>query len=415
MVRPHRGTWAQQALRTLPPLLFLFALAAACHAQNRDVLCNLGTGNFTAQFRTGVAVRVGAARNGGLAERLCQAALSWGNQNLVIADQAAQVDVDAFGSDLGLGVPVVAFQIKKSANTCCVEYRIYSLRQPPKLLQTITGGDFFSAADTDLDGAVEIWTDDAASVDGFDHLVVGQLDFSPTVVLRYTRGQLFDVSPEFQPYFDEQIATVKAKLDAQDLRDFQASDGILPAPVPFSAEALRRRDRLQGVKVKVLEIVWAYLYSGRDDEAWRALAELWPPGDAARMRAAILQARGRGIRAQVHGVSTGASARHKNSARIYDALTETQKGKAEVIPPEPILLRRAAPLGPEDQDLATSELQLILVVDAAGKVRSAQAAADARRFDAGMKSATANWKFIPAFKGTQAVASRSGFIVSLTR
>jgi hypothetical protein len=414
VVRPHRATLAQQVLTTLAPLLFLFALADACHAQNRDVVCNLGTGNFTAQFRTGVAVRVGAARNGGLAERLCQAGLSWANQNLVIADQAAQVDVDAFGADLGFGVPVVAFQVKKSPSACCVEYRIYSLRKPPKLLQTITGGDFFSAADTDLDGAVEIWTDDAASVDGFDHLVVGQLDFAPTMVLRYTRGQLFDVSSEFQPYFDDQIATVRANLDPQDLRDFQASDGILPPPVPFSAEALHRRDRLQGVKIKVLEIVWAYLYSGRDDEAWRALAELWPPGDAARIRTAILQARGHGIHAQVHGVSTRVSTPHKNSARIYDALTEIQKGKAEVIPPEPILLRRSAPLGPEEQDLATSELQLILVVDEAGKVRSAQAA-DAHKFDAGMKSATANWKFIPAFKGTQPVASRLGFIVSLKR
>ncbi len=415
MVRPYSATAAGRGLQALVGLLFFLAISSTCRAQNRDVVCNLGTGNFSEEFRTGITVRVGAARNGGLAERLCEAALSWDNQNLVIADQAAQVDVDAFGVDLGFGVPVVAFQIKKSAGACCVDYQIYSLRKPPKLLQTISGGDFFSAADTDLDGAVEIWTDDAASVDGFDHLVVGQLDFAPTVVLRFTRGELFDVSSEFQSYFDDEIARIRTNLDDRDLRDFKASDGILAPPVPFSVEALHRRDYLQDVKIKVLEIVWAYLYSGREQEAWRVLAELWPAADADRVREAILNARGRGIRAQVHGVSTESNVPHKNSARIFDAITEMQKGKLEVTPPKPILLRRSAPLGPEEQGLAMSELPLILVVDAAGKVRSAIPAANIRSFDAGMKSATANWKFIPAFKGTQAVASRMGFIVSLER
>jgi len=51
-------------------------------------------------------------------------------------------------------------------------YKIYSLREPPALLRSISGGEFFSAADTDLDGRVEIWTDDAASVTSFDNLLL---------------------------------------------------------------------------------------------------------------------------------------------------------------------------------------------------------------------------------------------------
>src|SRR5467141_3191916 len=122
-------------------LFFLFFLTAhACRAQSHDVICDKGAGDFDAEFRTGVKVHVGAARNGELATRVCEAALSWNKQNLVIAPMASQLDVDAFGVDLGVGVPVVAFQVKKSNADCCMVYKIYSLRAPPVLLRSIAGG-----------------------------------------------------------------------------------------------------------------------------------------------------------------------------------------------------------------------------------------------------------------------------------
>ena len=404
--------------RLLASLVFVSALvlagAGVCRAQNRDVLCNHGTGNFYAEFRSGVSVRVDAARNGELAARLCRAVLSWQNQELVIADRVLQVDVDALGANIGLGTPVIAFQVKKSEG-CCVDYEIYSLQKPPKVLRTITGADFFSAADTDLDGEVEIWTDDAAAVDGFDGLAVGQMDFAPTVVLRFTGGKLLDVSTEFQSYFDDKIAKLRADLSPQDLRDFKTSDARLPAPVPFTVEGLHRRDHLQNVKIKALEIVWSYLYSGRDEAAWNALAEFWPAEDAGRARAAILSARSRGIRSQVDGVSTELAASRKSHVSIYDGIHETEKGKRGVILPQPILLRRPPPLGPAQQGLAVGEVLLYLVIDSAGKVRSAEQADDAKWFDVGLQGATANWKFIPAFQGEQAVACRVAFAVTMMR
>src|SRR5258708_36165403 len=135
-------------------------MAIPCPAQNRDVLCTNGSGKFEAQFHTGVKLRVGAAKNaaGGLATRACAATLSWGKQELVVATKAAELDVDAFGADLGLGMPVAAFQVKKSNAECCMAYEIYSLQKPPRLLRTITVGNFFTASDTDMDGRVEIWT-----------------------------------------------------------------------------------------------------------------------------------------------------------------------------------------------------------------------------------------------------------------
>ena len=59
-----------------------------------------------------------------------------------MAAEAAQVDINVLGVDFGLGRPVVAFQVKKSAADWDMTYQIYSLQKPPKLLRTIAGGDF---------------------------------------------------------------------------------------------------------------------------------------------------------------------------------------------------------------------------------------------------------------------------------
>ncbi len=181
--------------------------ASLCVAQDHDVLCSDGSGSFQAEFHTGVTVQVRAARTGDLATRTCEATLGWNKDSLIIATNASQLDVDTFGVDLGLGVPVTTFQAKKSGNECCMEYQVYSLERPPRLLRTVTGGDFFSAADTDLDGRLEIWTNDAAAVEGFENLGPAELDSAPTIVLRFEHGELLEASSEFQPYFDRGYTT----------------------------------------------------------------------------------------------------------------------------------------------------------------------------------------------------------------
>src|SRR5438270_2807691 len=162
-----------------------------------------------------------AARTGELATRACGATLSWDKNALMVAANAPQLDLDTFGVDLGLGVPVAAFQVKKSANDCCMKYQIYSLEKPPRLLRTLTGGDFFSAADTDLDGRVEIWTKDAAAMDGFENLSLGELDSGPTIVLRFAHGELLDVGSEFESNFDSKIEELRRELNSDDMSNIK--------------------------------------------------------------------------------------------------------------------------------------------------------------------------------------------------
>ena len=396
---------------TLAWLAFLCLVSSPSRAEIPDVLCNEGSGSFEATFHTGVKVRVGAAKKGGLARRLCEAAMSWDLHNEVVATDAVQLDVDAFGVDLGVGVPVVTLQVKKSSADCCMTYLIYSLQKPSWLLRTITGGDLFSAADTDLDGRVEIWSHDAVAVAGFETFVLGELNAPPTIVLRFEGGRLLDVSSEFQTYFDSEIAKIREKIDQHDLLDFKSSNGALTPPTALSPERLHR---LRLVKARALEIVWSYLYGGREQEAWRSLAEMWPAADVERIRAAVLDARAHGIRAEVDGVSTGGSSGKKKRVALFDAASRSGPGKSEVISPRPIELRRP-PLSMPEQSLPESELLLDLLIDSAGKVRSAEPSGKTKWADAELLRATEEWKFIPAFKGNRPVACRSRLAVSLTR
>jgi hypothetical protein len=408
------------------PLFLFCAMAGACRAQTEPVVCHAGSGNFEAASPTGITVQVGAARAEGFARRECEATLLWDKRRLVVATGVAQMDVDAFGIDLGLGAPVVTFQVKKADAECCMALEVYSLRKPPKLLRTITGGSFFSTADTDLDGQIEIWTNDAAALNGFENLTADTRDVAPTVILRFERGRLLDVSSEFQGYFDGEIAGARSKLTPDDLREFKNSNGRLPPTAHFSPMDLGRSENLERTKERVLQIVWSYLYSGREEEARNSLTELWPPADLDRIRAAIEGARARGIRAQVDGASEKISSGAEKYAEVFDARTlrtvqpgmKLSDGGAEkrglgITLPVPILIGHKAAEGQSEETLSDSGLLLDLVIDSAGKVRSAES--DDPAFDSTLKSSTARWKFIPTLRGDRAIASRIYFIITPKR
>ena len=310
-----------------------------------------------------------------------------------------------------------------------------------KLLRSIAGGDFFRAADVDLTGRIAIWTGDVGPLRGFEGFSPGDFDFAPTMVLRYERNQLVDVSAEYRSRFDQQIAAVQAGLSADDRRDFRDSDGKLAA----SSFSIERRRRWRSTKSKVLEIVWSYLYSGREQEAWRTLADMWPPADLDRIHTALLQAQASGIRSQVDSVSAAGPPLHVRKARtyVYDAFSEPPGGfdRPAMSPdprtsttgelthkttnfyeeeghspfvntrPMPILLQRPAPLNSQEP-LTDAEQAFELVIDAAGKVWSVRPKGHA---DKELMEAATGWKFIPAFRHGSPVASRLHFGVSPDR
>jgi hypothetical protein len=377
----------------------------------RLLVCDKGIGSFQGKLSEsasngGVTVSVGATKqNNGFAARACEAKLSWGHDELLVASEVAQADIDVMGADLGLGALVVAFQIKAADADPLIRYEIYSLSKPPKLLRTITGEDFFSAADTRLYQTVEIWTTDAAAVNGFENLPRSAFDFAPTVVLRFEDKKLIDVSSEFRPYFDQQIALLRFQLDEQRLSEFRQSDGKLSNDKPSA------NDPLLATKIRVLEIVWCYLYSGREQDAWKTLAAMWPPADLARIRVSIVNAQSRGLRSQVDGVSHKAPPPRPHHSEILvptDSI-RTRLGSHESLDlraryadtePQQVLLKIPPPPDPKDWK---EERQMGLVIDEAGKVRSA---AMPEEPDKDWINAAAGWKYIPAFKDGRPAAFR---------
>jgi hypothetical protein len=402
-----RPTFQVARIRVLLLSTLLGITSSFCHGETHDVVCSEGYGKFEVTFRTGVTVSVGAERSDSLEKRSCEAKLTWDKQTLPVVSDAFQADIDLLGVDLGLGTPVVAFQIKKSDGDRSLEYQIYSLQKPPQLLRIIKGGDFFSAADTDLQGSVEIWTTDASAVYGLENMSLIEFGFAPTMVLQFEKRRLVDVSSEFRPYFDRQISEVKAHLDSQELVDFKNSNGKLAVESSSNVEQLHR---LRTTKIKVLEIVWCYLYSGREQEAWQNLAEMWPPADLERIRVSLLDARDHGITSQVDSVSERTSRSHRSTTPIYDVPTDKEEapsGSSAINfivddPPQVILLQRPPPNNAQ-QALTKAEEKVDLVIDAAGKVRSAKVFGEG---EPDLSDAYPNWKFIPAFRNGHAVASR---------
>src|SRR5262249_48383624 len=149
--------------------------------------------------------------------------------------------------------------------------------------------------------------------------------------------------------------------------NFKNSDGKLSSNLPIPPE---QRYQLRSVKAKILEIIWCYLYSGREQQAWHSLADMWPARDIDRIRSVITSIWSHGIRAQVDGASRS-PASNKKRAPIFSAGIESAGGVREVTPPQPIMLRRPPIAGIPTQN-SSSELLLELVIDSAGKVRSAQ-------------------------------------------
>jgi hypothetical protein len=433
--------------RSLLAITWIFASPCCiCLAQTtfsanptRFLVCDKGVGSFQGKLPdgaagTGVTVSVTAAKQTtGFAARACEAKLTWGHHELVVTPQAAQADIDVMGANLGLGPHVVSFQIKESESDPRINYEIYSLTKPPQLLRTIRGEDFFSAADTLLDGRVEIWTRDKAAIDGFEGLPLSAFDSPPIIVLRFEKKKLIDVSSEFRPFFDHQIENLRVQLDRQQLADFKQSDGKLSNERTTSDASPRG---LVATKIKVLEIVWSYIYSGREQQAWKALAEMWPASDVDRIHAAITAAQSRGLRAQVDGVShTTLPFRQGHREEIYEGL-----GPTELQPEDPSRHNRVLSTKADHVDHAdTAPVQILLkipppqsghqwgegkqvelVIDEAGKVRSAHlltpligknAVPEASRLDSDWLAAAAGWKYIPAFKHGRPRAFRFSLFV----
>jgi hypothetical protein len=106
--------------------------------------------------------------------------------------------------------------------------------------------------------------------------------------MRLDGDRLVDLGAEHLADYDREIEKARSELTPEErdkLKNSIYSQGML-------------FDQLPTVQ-KVLTIVLNYLYSGRQDDAWHTLDEMWPPADKERVEKLILERRSRGLLSQM--------------------------------------------------------------------------------------------------------------------
>ena len=161
---------------------------------------------------------------------------------------------------------------------------------------------------------------------------------------------------------------------------------------------------LRKSKTTVLEIVWAYLYSGRPDRAWAELEGARPPVYEY-LKADPSQQNGGRMMYGAPGVSGPGGpvlVKDEGAPGLYAADKE----------PKAILLWRPPPTAAE-QRVVQGEESVELTIDAAGKVNAVKMLAPGS--DPELLQAAKEWRFVPASVDGKPVAYAMKMDVRLVR
>ena len=163
---------------------------------------------------------------------------------------------------------------------CCFTYSIVSLGATPRVVRRFSN-QVPITFQKDPDGSILIRSQDGV----FDYfLVPHRIAVIPALTLKLDGDKLVDVSAQFPQLYDEQINRARSELTTESIEKFRKT----------SYRDKMFRDQFATAH-EVLTIVLNYLYSGREDQAWQALNELWPSSDQARVKALIIERRQRGL------------------------------------------------------------------------------------------------------------------------
>jgi hypothetical protein len=262
----------------------MFFMLPQAHAENPSFQCPSSKGDPPVRKYSGYSVRLAQLSARG---NRCQALLRapGGKASKKVAtDWALSID-EVSGTDLnGDGKPDLVVQGYSGGAHCCYTYRIVGLTRGLPLIREIHNQVpiVFKTGD---DGKVELDTGDGV----FDYFLVPHANaVIPQLFLRLEGNKIVDLGPEHLADYDRAIEKARSELTAEELDKLRKSN--------YSQGMLF--DQLLTVQ-KVMTIVLNYLYSGRQEEAWRSLDQMWPESDRERVKNLILERRSRGFINQI--------------------------------------------------------------------------------------------------------------------
>lgn len=209
-------------------------------------------------------------------DSLCRAYLvaPSGRETRLLTDWAISI-YQGTGEDLfGNGHRGLILEGYSGGAHCCYTYRLVDLVEKPVILSPIENAAPFFFFKDPASKQFRIMASDGA-FDYFDGMCHACGPF-PRVVLRADDAGLHDVSADFVEQYDSEIALARARIGNGKIGKFEIAD-------------------FNDVKGMVLEIVYSYLYSGREEQAWQTLDEMWPASDRERIKKLIVETREKGL------------------------------------------------------------------------------------------------------------------------
>ncbi|SRR5712691_4514869 len=265
-------------------ILFCLLLASGipAYAANRSE-CRQGRGSVLRKIR-GFEIRISPYPDKeDPLEDECEAEIYDRRGDVIFSEHDWGFSIVLAGVDVnGDGIPDVVLEAFSGGTHCCWTYYFLSLGPRPGLLLKFDNNRDASFFWYKKPGQIYMEIQDGA-FDYFDEVCHACSPF-PLVYLRLDGSNLVDISREYAGNYDEIIRVSQKALTGGARRRLKAL-----TEKPSDAEPVRK------ARYNALMIVFAYLYSGREEQAHQALQELWPRFDQERIWNLIIQTRHNGI------------------------------------------------------------------------------------------------------------------------
>ncbi len=263
----------------------LFLLSAGSHARplhGRDE-CSQGRGRVARTIRTVKVLITPGVDKDAMDEPVCHLVVRDLSGNIILSETDSSFEVLLDNKDVnGDGIPDLVLVGYSGGSHCCWTYYFVLLGPKPAVISKLQNQRDATFLSDDKTGRFYLAIEDGA-FDYFDE-VCHACSPLPVACLRLDGTDWTDVGAQYVRDYDEIIETSAKALTPDERRRLKTTN-----QKPSDAESV------MDARYKALTIVFAYLYSGREEKAHQALGDLWPTFDQERIWNLILETRHKGI------------------------------------------------------------------------------------------------------------------------